>query len=295
MPRSAAPAKTGSTAKPKRGKKSAVGKSAGSKGIVLITGASRGIGAELAKRFARGGYDLVLVARNAGQLLELASDIKRDHGRWATTVAMDLGEPDAAQTLYQRLAREQMVVDVLVNNAGLLNNGEFTDIALQDHLKLINLNIAVLTALTHQFLAPMRERGRGRVLNVASLAAFQPGPQLAVYAASKAYVLSFTEALSEELKGSDVTVTALCPGFVRTDMVAGHEQGNDLHLPSALMLAPEIVADEGFEACMKGETVHVPGLGAKLVAGITDLQPRAVRRLTSGLLGRMLLKKDRLE
>lgn len=272
--------------------KSGAARSSGSKGLALITGASRGIGAELAKQFARGGYDLVLVARNAGQLLELASSINEEHGRWATTISADLAEPGAVEQLCRQLRQEDIVVDVLVNNAGLLDNGEFTDIPLQDHLQLINLNIAVLTALTRQLLEPMRQRGRGRILNVASLAAFRPVPQLAVYAATKAYVLSFTEALSEELKGSGVTITALCPGFVRTGMTTGGVDGSDLHLPPALMLSPEFVAREGYRACMKGETVHVPGLGGRLMASITDLQPRTLRRVTSGLLGRMLLKKD---
>ncbi|MCB1855198.1 MAG: SDR family oxidoreductase [Halieaceae bacterium] len=291
--RSKAKAKT--AAKPRARSRSDKGgrRSPASKGMVLVTGASRGIGAELAKQFAQGGHDLVLVARNAGQLLELATAIRDDYGRWATTVALDLGEPGAAQKLYQQLRREDIEIDVLVNNAGLLDNGEFTAIPMGDHLQLINLNIAVLTALTHQFLAPMRARGSGRILNVASLASLQPVPNLAVYAASKAYVLSLTEALSEELKGSGVTVTALCPGFVRTDMTVGsNAEGNDLHLPSALMLSPQFVAEEGYEACMKGETIRVPGLGGRLVAGFTELQPRAVRRLTAGLLGRVLLKKD---
>ncbi|MCB1847264.1 MAG: SDR family oxidoreductase [Halieaceae bacterium] len=289
MPRSAAKAKP--TAKSRTGTKSGTTRSSGSKGLALITGASRGIGAELAKQFARGGYDLVLVARNAGQLLDLAALINEEHGRWATTVAADLGEPGAVQKLRRQLQEEGIEVDVLVNNAGLLDNGDFTDISLSDHLQLIELNIAALTALTHQFLGPMRQRGSGRILNVASLASFQPVPQLAVYAASKAYVLSLTEALSEELKGTGVTITALCPGFVRTGMTTGGTDGGDLHLPSVLMLSPEFVAQEGYKACMKGETIHVPGLGGRLVAGITELQPRAVRRVTSGLLGRMLLKK----
>jgi uncharacterized protein len=290
MPRAATKAKP--KTKSRAGAKSGTARSSGSKGLALITGASRGIGAELAKQFAQGGYDLVLVARNAGQLLDLAASINEEHGRWATTVAADLGQPGAAQKLSRQLQEESIEVDVLVNNAGLLDSGEFTDISLQDHLQLIDLNIAALTALTYQFLGPMRQRGKGRILNVASLASFQPVPQLAVYAASKAYVLSLTEALSEELKGTGVTITALCPGFVRTDMTTGGTDGDDLHLPSALMLSPEFVAQEGFKACMKGETIHVPGLGGRLMAGITDLQPRALRRVTSGLLGRMLLKKD---
>jgi short-subunit dehydrogenase len=290
MPRPATKAKPKTKSRARA--KSGTARSSGSKGLALITGASRGIGAELAKQFAEGGYDLVLVARSAGQLLDLAASINKDYGRWATTVPADLGQPGAAQKLSRQLQEENIEVDVLVNNAGLLDSGEFTDISLQDHLRLIDLNIAALTALTHQFLGPMRQRGRGRILNVASLASFQPVPQLAVYAASKAYVLSLTEALSQELKGTGVTITALCPGFVRTDMTTGGTDGDDLHLPSALMLSPEFVAQEGFKACMKGETIHVPGLGGRLVAGITDLQPRAVRRVTSGLLGRMLLKKD---
>jgi len=291
MPRSATKAKAKAKTKSRAGAKSGTARSSGSKGLALITGASRGIGAELARQFAEGGYDLVLVARNAGQLLDLAAGINEEYGRWATTIPADLGEPGATQQLCRQLRQEHIDVDVLVNNAGLLDNGEFTDISLRDHEQLINLNITALTALTHQLLGPMRQRGHGKILNVASLAAFQPVPQLAVYAATKAYVLSFSEALHEELKGSGVTITALCPGFVRTGMTTGGTDGSDLHLPSALMLSPEFVAQEGYKACMKGETIHVPGLGGRLVAGITDLQPRTLRRVTSGLLGRILLKK----
>ena len=257
--------------------------------VALVTGASRGIGAELARQFAKGGYDLVLVARNAQQLRELAAGLKQEFGRAVTVMAADLGQPGAPRALFEQLAQKGIAIEVLVNNVGLLSHGEFTDIPLPDYLRLINLNIAVLTALTHLFLAPMRQRGSGRILNIASLSAFQPVPQLAVYAASKSYVVSLTEALYEELKGTGVTITAICPGFVDTDMVGD----NNFQLPEVLLISPQRVAKEAYAACMKGVAVHVPGMSSRISARITDLQPRTVRRLYAALLSRLFLQTEK--
>ena len=282
MPRSTS--KTRAKTKPK----ASAGKSPGAAGVALITGASRGIGAELARQFARGGYDLVLVARNRTQLLELAAAVQTDYGCHATTIATDLGKAGAAEKLYRQLAQEGHEIDVLVNNVGVLDQGKFTDIALENHLQLVNINISVLTALTHLFLKPMRERGSGKVLNVASLSAFMPVPTMAVYAASKAYVVSFSEALYEELKGTGVSVTAVCPGFVSTDMVAGVEAQGDFHVPAAMLMSPQRVAEEAYTACMENVVVYVPGVGPRLSAQISDMAPRALRRIGSGMLSRML-------
>lgn len=267
-------------------------RSANKPGVALITGASRGIGAELAKQFAKGGYDLVLVARNAKQLRELAADLKREFECTVTVVPLDLGEPGAPQALLEKLAKKAIAIEVLVNNVGLLRFGDFIDIPREDYQQLINLNIAVLTELTYLFIGPMRQRGSGRVLNVASLSGFMPVPEMAVYAATKAYVLSLSEALHEEFKETGVTVTATCPGFVSTDMVAGAEAHSELHVPALMLIPPEQVAKEGYNACMRGQVVHVPGLTNKLGARFSELQPRTVRRLASGMLSRFL-SRDR--
>lgn len=282
--------RTGAKSKATGAGKPGVRKTPGSKGFALITGASRGIGAELALQFARGDYDLVLVARNAAQLLDLAERVKRDHGRHATTISADLAKPGAVAKLAAQLEQERVDVEVLVNNVGVLHHGHFTDIDLDDHLAMVNLNIAVLTAMTQTFLQPMRRRGSGRVLNVASLAGFQPVPQLAVYAATKAYVLSLSEALSSELKGSGVTVTALCPGFVDTDMVAGAES-EGLQVPPAFLMAPQQVASQGYKACMKGVPVHVPGLGYRLGARLSDAAPREIKRAAFAMMTRLLSRE----
>lgn len=278
--------KTRAKSKPKAG----AGKSPGAAGVALITGASRGLGAELAQRFAHGGYDLVLVARNRTQLLELAAAVQNDYGCHATTVATDLGKAGAAEKLYRQLEQEGHVVDVLVNNVSLLDQGGFSDIALENHLQLVNINISVLTALTHLFLEPMRERGSGKVLNVASLSAFMPVPKMAVYAASKAYVVAFSEALYEELKGTGVSVTALCPGFVSTGMAAGAQAQGDFHVPAGMLMSPQRVAEEAYTACMEKVAVYVPGVGSRLGAQISDMAPRALRRIGSGMLSQFLTR-----
>ncbi|HZC76160.1 MAG TPA: SDR family oxidoreductase, partial [Ktedonobacterales bacterium] len=182
----------------------------------LVTGASSGIGEELARLFARDGYDLVLVARGKTQLEALAAELRQRHGVSLTVLATDLAQPAAAQAIYDELTRAGITVDVLVNNAGYATYGSFTEIPAETELAMLQVNMAALTHLCKLFLPPMVRRGSGRVLNVASTAAFQPGPLMAAYYASKAYVLSLSEALANELRGTGVTVTALCPGPTRS-------------------------------------------------------------------------------
>jgi uncharacterized protein len=229
---------------------------------VLVTGASSGIGEALAKCFAKDGHDLVLVARSTGKLKALADELTAAHGVEVRVQAADLSQPGAVPALAGALERKQVTVDVLVNNAGVLEQGAFCDIPAQRHQELIALNVAALTAMLSQFVPGMRERGWGRVLNVASIAAFQPVPTLATYAATKAYVLSLTESLSEELKGSGVTVSALCPGVTATPLVAKATAANDKlrAIPSFLIGDVAAVADEGYRACMRGEVIRVPGI-----------------------------------
>ncbi|HEY8926163.1 MAG TPA: SDR family oxidoreductase [Polyangia bacterium] len=251
---------------------------------VLITGASGGIGRELAATFAAQGHDLVLVARSRDKLARLARELGEEFGVAARSLPRDLGKRDAARLLYDELERRDIEVDVLVNNAAILQNGQFEDIALEDHLALMHLNMIVPTTLTHLFLGPMIDRGHGRVLNVASIAAFQPLARLAVYAAAKAYLLHFTEAMSEELKGTGVTITALCPGFTDTNMMAGSADASFIP-PFAISRAADVARD-GYRACMKGEPVHVSGAANRWMAEIVRLQPRWLVRAVSGMVAR---------
>src|SRR5712692_6004686 len=184
----------------------------GTPSTALITGASGGIGYELAKLFARDSYNLVLVARSADKLAQLAAELEKAYQIRATVVAVDLAQPDGPEQVFAATQKAAIEVDVLVNNAGFGQFGFYVETDLQEELQQIQLNIASLTHLTKLYVRPMVERRHGRILNVASTAAFQPGPLMAVYYATKAYVLSFSAALSNELQGTGVSVTALCPG-----------------------------------------------------------------------------------
>jgi len=177
---------------------------------------------------------------------------------------------------------------VLVNNAGLMEMGRFAEIDLEKHERLLQLNVLVLTSLTHRLMQPMIARGHGRILNVASTSSFQPVPSLALYAASKAFVLSLTESLSEELKDTGVTTTALCPGFTRTDMLdsARDEHEAAQRIPDFILSDVEDVAREGYEACMAGRTIVVPGLPNQLAASLVPLYPRWLVRAVGGFVGR---------
>jgi short-subunit dehydrogenase len=257
----------------------------------LVTGASSGIGEDLARCFAKDGFALVLVARSADKLRALAAELKSAHGTQVLVLPADLSQPAAAQALAAALQRKRVTVDVLVNNAGVLEQGAFCDIAAQRHQELIDLNVSGLSAMLAQFLPGMRQRGWGRVLNVASIAAFQPVPMLATYAATKAFVLSLTESLSEELKGSGVSITALCPGVTATQMVSRATEANAklAKLPAFLIGDAAEVAADGWRACMRGEVIKVPGvanLAGTLAARAT---PKWLLRSLSGMLARRSL------
>ena len=252
----------------------------------LITGASTGIGQELAKEFAAHGFDLVVVARRQNKLETLASLLRAAYGIEVTVIASDLTTPQAPQTLFQAVQQQGITVEVLINNAGINFHGDFKDVILENHLELLQLNIVALTALTHLYVRPMVERGHGRILNVASLAAFQPIPTLGVYAAAKAYVLSFTEVLAAELRGTGVTATALCPGFTDTAMmnIVSATTGQPTPVPFFLISDPAQVARDGYQACLGGETVHVSGRINQLAALWVQYQPRWLGRVISGFL-----------
>ncbi len=241
--------------------------------LALVTGASGGIGADLARELAGDGHDLILVARSTAALDALAAELKQRHGVDVRVLPADLARPGAAAELFARIGASE--VDVLVNNAGFGDHGPFhaADPARIDGM--IALNIAALTALTRLFLPGMVARKRGRVLNVASTAAFQPGPMMAVYCASKAYVLSFSLALGDELRGSGVTVTALCPGATATDFmrVAGAEDLALFNMPGMAAMSPAVVARQGYGALKAGRRVVITGFNNRVGALMGRLLP----------------------
>ncbi len=236
----------------------------------LITGTSSGIGLDLARLFARDGFDLVLVARSEAKLRELATEL----GVPATVIAADLSKPDAAQRVVDELRAKSVIVDALVNNAGLGLAGAFVDNDLTKVLEMIQVNIVALTALTRLLLSPMVARRSGRILNVASTAAFQPGPLMAVYYATKAYVLSFSEAIADELRDTGVTVTALCPGPTATGFAAVADVGATRLFTLAKPARSADVARAGYEAMKRGKRLVIPGLKNKLLAQSVRVTPR---------------------
>lgn len=256
----------------------------------LVTGASSGIGRSLAIMFARGGDDLVLVARREQALRELADEIERI-GRRAHVITADLAAPGAAEALHARLQRDGLAIDVLVNNAGFGLWGRFDALPFDRQIAMIELNVTSLTALTRLLLPPMLARNRGGLLNVASTAAFQPGPLAAVYYATKAYVLSFTEAIAEEAAGSGVKVTCLAPGPTETEFAERAELTDTRLFASAAVMSAGEVARTGFEGWRAGKRLVVPGLRNRLVAFSIRLSPRGavlktVKRLNSNRNGR---------
>ena len=239
----------------------------------LITGASGGIGYDLAKEFAGHGYNLVLVARSKEKLGQLAQELTAAHGIKATVLAQDLGTPDAPQEIFNQLQKDELTVDVLVNNAGFASYGFFYDLDMQKELDMIQLNVMALVHLTRLFLPGMVQRKAGKILNVASTAAFQPGPLMAVYYATKAFVLSFSEAIANELEGTGVTVTALCPGPTESGFQARAAMQDSKLVQSGLMDAAT-VAKAGYHGLVHNQTVVIPGLFNKIGALAPRFTPR---------------------
>ena len=254
----------------------------------LITGASSGIGEALAHCFAAARFDLILVARSEEKLKSLAADLTQKHGIAVRVHPADLSEPGAAAQLRAALARRRCTVDVLVNCAGVLEQGAFTAIKPARHQNIIDLNISGLTAMLGAFVPGMVKRRAGRVLNVASVAAFQPVPTLASYAASKAYVLSLSESLADELRGTGVTVTALCPGITATPMLKEAAGANEKlrQIPAFLVGDVNQVAEVAFAACMNGDAICVPGVINQAALIASRGAPKWLVRRIGGLLGR---------
>ncbi|MDR3454993.1 MAG: SDR family oxidoreductase [Rhodoferax sp.] len=257
----------------------------------LVTGASSGIGEALSHCFAAAGHDLVLVARSADKLQALAAELMQTYAVQVWALPCDLAVPGAAATLAGRLKRKRRRVDVLVNNAGVLSQGAFVSMTPGQHQQMIDLNITGLTAMLAQFVPPMVAQRSGRVLNVASIGAFQPVPSLATYAATKAYVLSLSESLAEELRGSGVTVSALCPGITATNMVSAAKDANAQlgQIPDFLIGDVNDVARQGFEACMRGDAICVPGVLNRAAMLASRGTPKWLVRRIGGLLGRKAL------
>jgi short-subunit dehydrogenase len=240
---------------------------------VLITGASGGIGYELAKLFARDHFDLVLVARSEDTLTQVANELQA-HGVNVNTISLDLSDLSAPRSLFGQLQRENIPIDILINNAGFGVYGEFAQTPESEILGQIDLNIRALTELTRLFVPPMIARRNGRIMNVASTAGFQPGPLMAVYYATKAYVISFSEAIANELHGSGVTVTCFCPGATHTGFArrAAIEQSRLFSRIGAMRA--ERVALDGYRALLKGRTLAFSGAHNRLVAQSTRFAPR---------------------
>jgi len=239
----------------------------------LITGASFGIGLELARIFGREGYNLVLVARSADKLRQLASELEKAHGTRSLILATDLTEPGSSAYVLDQTTRADIPIDVLVNNAGFGQYGWFAESDLEECLRQIQLNVTTLTHLTRLYLPAMIERKSGRILNVASTAAFQPGPLMAVYYATKAYVLHFSEAIANELQETGVTVTCLCPGPTATEFQE-RARISAIRLTKFGAMDARTVAEDGYRGLMAGKPVVISGFKNWLVAQSVRFSPR---------------------
>ena len=237
--------------------------------LAIVTGASGGLGLEFAKLLGADGYDLVLIARSADKLEMRAAGLRAQYHVAVEVIATDLSVVGAAENIFARVSQ----CDILVNNAGFASNGRFDTLPEKRIREEILLDVLTLTELTRKYLPGMRARGRGRILNVASTAAFAPGPFMAVYYAAKAYVLSFSEAIAEEVRGSGVTVTCLCPGATATGFQDRANVHHTLLVRLGLANATK-VAEAGIRGMMQGKTVVVPGIINKLVAFSPRISPR---------------------
>lgn len=239
--------------------------------LALVTGASGGLGAEFAKLLAADGYDLALVARSEAKLAALAEALHREHGVAVEPIALDLAVPDAAASLFARVPR----CDVLVNNAAFASNGRFDGIAQERVREEIVLDVLTLAQLTRAYLPGMIERRDGRILNVASTAGFLAGPFMAVYYASKAFVISFSEALFEELRGTGVNVTCFCPGATATGFAARADMSDTLLFKMRVAQAAP-VARAGYRAMLRGQRLAIPGMMNVLLALAPRFAPRSL-------------------
>jgi uncharacterized protein len=249
--------------------------------IALVTGASSGIGEQLARRLAERGHDLVLVARDSARLEVLAKEVESAFGATARVLPADLTDPAQLRLVEDRCHDRVAPIEVLVNNAGFGTFGAFHSLDLDTEIREIQLNVVALVRLTHAAAAVMVERGTGGILNVSSLAGFQPGPMNATYGATKAFVTSFTEAVHEELKGSGVSVTVLCPGFTRTGFqVAANVPAAEV--PGFMWQEADQVATTGLDALAKNRAIAIPGPLNKALGAFSSVTPHAITRRIGG-------------
>jgi short-subunit dehydrogenase len=242
--------------------------------FALITGASGGIGYELAKLFAQDHHNLVLVARSGDKLAQFADELKTAHGIEVVIMPVDLTLPNAPQAVFEDCQRAGLAIDVLVNNAAYGIRGDFAKLPLLEAVGMVQLNIMALTVLSKLFLDPMLARGAGRILNVSSTAGFQPGPMMAVYYASKAYVTSLSEAMANELKGTGVTVTCLCPGPTLTGFQDRAGTSDSILLKARKPMDAATVARDGYRAMMAGKSLVISGAHNWLLAESVRFAPR---------------------
>ena len=246
-------------------------------GAALVTGASAGIGAAIARELAGRGHDLILVARREQRLRSLADELGSEHGVAAEVIAADLSREDERERLHSAIAERGRWVEVLVNNAGFGSRGRFVDGDTARMVEMVEVNVAAVVDLSGRFMPGMANRGRGAVINIASAASFQPIPGTAVYAASKAFVLSFSEAIRTEMRGTGVTVTAVCPGPVETEFTeAAGMSGVEDETPSAFWISAEDVARHAVEGAAADKRVVVPGAIYKASTLLGQHSPRAL-------------------
>ena len=253
----------------------------GTSKTLLITGFSSGIGKALSHQFAKDGFDIIGVARDRDHMERTAEELRKQHGIEVQLVQKDLAKDGAAKEVYEEVKAFNKPIDVLVNDAGVGQHGKFVDIPYERYAHLIHLNVISLTHLSRLFLEDMVKRDEGRILNLGSIAGFQPGPLLAVYHATKAYVVSLSEALATELEEMDskVTVTCLCPGPTDTDFFskADMEETNVVHHKDKLMMDPEEVAEGAYEALMDGERIYITGTNNKVSTFIRRVNPKSLQ------------------
>jgi len=240
----------------------------------LITGASNGIGLELAKIHASKGDNLVLVARNKGKLDELKTELEAKFSVNVHTIGKDLSAPQSAKEVYEETSRQSIQIDYLINNAGFGDFGMFVDSDWNKDEQMINLNITTLSYFTKLYLQDMVKRGSGKIMNVASTAAFQSGPTMAVYYATKAYVLHFSEALDNEVRDKGVTVTALCPGATESGFQAAAAMEESALVKGKKLPTSKAVAEYGYAAMMRGKTIAIHGLINSILAISVRFMPR---------------------
>jgi uncharacterized protein len=249
----------------------------------MVTGASGGIGECYARRLAEAGRDLVVVARDRARLEMLGKELDERYGTVVQVLAADLTLAAELATVEARLADEQHPIDTLVNNAGFGSYGEFSSLDIDGETREIQLNVVALVRLTHAALGPMVRRGSGEILNVSSVASYQPTPLMATYGATKAFVTSFTQSVHEETRGTGVRVTVQCPGYTETGFGAA-AGANTTNIPRQMWQTADEVAVSGLEDLAKGVAVSVPGWKNKALVGVTSVLPTGVTRRVAGLL-----------